>query len=91
MGEAMRLLMRVVIPAEVLAAPDCLVQWRGLLKSLDALASHPREAGRLQQVLLDIEPKQITPIAEAVFRLTGAKPEFLPEITPPPYYGVGGY
>ena len=85
------MLMRVVIPPEVLAAPDALVQWRALLKSIGALASHPREEGRIQQVLLDAEPSQITPIAEAVFRLTGVKPEFLPEIAPPPYYGWRGY
>jgi hypothetical protein len=87
----MKMLMRVVIPAEVLAAPDSLVQWRALLGSIGALASHPREEGRIQQVLLDVEPSRITPIAEQVFRLVGTKPEFLPEITPPPYYGLRGY
>jgi hypothetical protein len=87
----MKMLMRVVIPAEVLAAPDVLVQWRALLKSIGALASRPREEGRIQQVLIDVEPGQITPIAEAVFRLVGVKPEFLPEIVPPPHYGVRGY
>ena len=44
----MKMLMRVIIPAEVLAAPDALVQWRALLKSIGALASHPREEGRIQ-------------------------------------------
>ncbi len=87
----MRMLMRVVIPAEVLATPDCLVRWRALLQSIGALASQPRDEGRVQQVLLDAEPARITPIAEAVFRLTGTRPEFLPEIAPPPYYGLGGY
>jgi hypothetical protein len=87
----MRMLMRVVIPAEVLAAPDCLVQWRALLGSIGALASHPREEGRIQQVLIDIEPGRITPIAEQVFRLVRVKPEFLPEIAPPPYYGLRNY
>jgi len=86
----MKMLMRVVIPAEVLAAPGSAGQWQALLKSIGALASQPREQGRLQQVLLDIEPHQITPVAEAVFRLVGVKPEFLPQIAPPPYYGVGG-
>jgi hypothetical protein len=90
-GKTMKMLMRVVIPPAVLAAPGSAGQWQALLKSLGALASHPREEGRIQQVLLDIEPRQITPVAEAVFRLVGAKPEFLPEIAPPPYYGVGGY
>ena len=43
-------------------------------------------------MLLDPDPSQITPIAEAVFRLVGVKAEFLPEIAPPPYYGWrGGY
>jgi hypothetical protein len=86
----MRVLMRVLVSADVLAAPGFEAAWQALLKDIGALASHPQEEGRVQQVLLDIEPKQITPIAEQVFRLAGAKPEFLPQITPPPYYGVGG-
>jgi len=90
-GETMKMLVRVVIPPEVLAAPDSLVQWRALLKSIGALASYPREEGRLQHVLVDVAPSQITPIAEAVFRLVGVKPEFLPEIVPPPYYGLRSY
>ena len=90
---AMRLLMRVVLPAEapVLAAPDFEAQWRALLKRIGALASYPREQGRLQYVLVEADPSQITPIAEAVFRLVGVKPEFLPEIVPQPYYGVRNY
>ena len=90
-GETMKMLVRVVIPPEVLAAPDSLVQWRALLKSIGALASYPREEGRLQHVLVDVAPSQITPIAESVFRLVGVKPEFLPEIVPPPYYGLRSY
>ena len=85
------MLMRVDIPPAVLAAPGTGAQWGTLLKSIGALASHPREEGRIQQVLLDIEPRQITPIAEAVFGLVGVKPEFLPEIAPPPYYGLRNY
>jgi hypothetical protein len=92
MGEAMRLLMKVVLPPAVPAAPDFEVQWRALLKRIGALAHYPKEQGRLQYVLLDPDPSQITPIAEAVFRLVGVRPEFLPEIVPPPYYGWrGGY
>src|SRR3954469_7851998 len=86
-GETMRMLMRVVLPAQapVLAAPDFEMQWRALLKRIGALASYPREQGRLQHVLVDIDPSQITPIAEQVFRFMNIKPEFLPEIAPPPY------
>ena len=89
----MRLLMRVVLPASapLLTTPDLEAQWRALLKRIGALASYPREQGRLQHVLVDIDPRQITPIAEAVFRLAGVKPEFLPEIVPPPYYGLKSY
>jgi hypothetical protein len=90
----MRLLMRIVIPAEKanpFLAPEFEAQWRALLKRLGALASYPKEQGRLQHVLVDIDPGQITPIAEAVFRFVGVKPEFLPEIAPPPYYGVRNY
>jgi hypothetical protein len=91
----MRLLMRVTLPAatanSILAAPDFEPQWRALLKRIGALATYPREQGRIQHVLVETDPSQITPIAEAVFRLVGVKPEFLPEIVPPPYYGVRNY
>jgi hypothetical protein len=91
----MRLLMRIAIPAQTpnpfQAVPEFEVQWRALLKRIGALASYPKEQGRLQHVLVDIDPAQITPIAEAVFRFVGVKPEFLPEIAPPPYYGLRNY
>lgn len=91
----MRLLMKVVLPAAsenlVLAAPDFETQWRALLKRIGALAVYPKEQGRVQYVLVDADPSQITPIAEAVFRLAGVKPEFLPEIVPQPYYGLRSY
>ena len=89
----MRLLMRVNLsPATaVLAAPDFEAQWQSLLKRIGALADYPREEGRIRFVLVEAAPHQITPIAEAVFRLVGVKPEFLPEIVPPPYYGLRNY
>ena len=85
--------MRIVLPAAtpILAAPDFEAQWQALLKRIGALASYPREQGRLQHVLVEADPSQITPIAEAVFRLVGVKPEFLPEIVPQPYYGLRNY
>ena len=87
--------MRVALPAgagnPVLAAPDFEAQWRILLKRIGALAAYPREEGRVQYVLIEVELGQITAIAEAVFRLVGVKPEFLPEIVPPPYYGLRNY
>lgn len=87
--------MRIALPATLenpfQGAPDFEVQWQRLLKQIGALASYPREQGRLQHVLLDAPPNRITPIAEAVFRLVNAKPEFLPEIVPPPYYGLRNY
>ena len=91
----MRMLMRITLPAEtanaVLATPGLPAQWGALLKRIGALATRPQEQGRIQHVLLDTDPSQITTIAEAVFRLWGVKPEFLPEIVPPPYYGWRGY
>ena len=85
--------MRVLLPAgaPLLSTPELAVQWQALLKRNGALASYPREEGRLQHVLFDLEPAQITPIAEAVVRLAGAKPEFLPEIAPPPHFGLRSY
>lgn len=77
--------------ANALAAPDLGAQWRALLKRTGALAAHPRDDGRTQYVLLDTDIGQITPIAEAVFRLVGVKPEFLPEIVPQPHYGLRSY
>jgi hypothetical protein len=89
------MLMRIALPATLenpfQDAPDFEVQWQQLLKQIGALASYPREQGRLQHVLLDAPPNRITPIAEAVFRLVKVKPEFLPEIVPPPYYGLRNY
>lgn len=86
--------MRVVLPAatanSVVAAPDFQAQWQALLKRIGALATYPREQGRIQHVLIDVDPAQITHIAEGVFRLVGIKAEFLPEIVPPPHYGRGG-
>lgn len=89
----MRLLIRVVLPANspVLAAPDFESQWKALLRRIGALAAYPKEQGRLQYVLIEAEPGQITPIAETVFRFMGVKPEFLPEIAPQPYYGLRSY
>jgi hypothetical protein len=82
----MKLLMRVVLPAA--PAPEFALQWQLLLKHIGALSADAREQGRLHFVMLEIEPGQITSTAEAVFRLAGVKPDFLPQITPPPYYGV---
>jgi hypothetical protein len=91
----MRLLIRIALPTAsenpALAAPDFEAKWRALLKHIRALAAYPKEQGRLQYVLVEANPGQITPIAEAVFRLVGVKPEFLPEIVPPPYYGLRSY
>lgn len=90
----MRLLIRIMLPATtanaIAGGSDFAMQWRGLLKQIGALAAYPKEQGRLQYVLVDADPARITPIAEAVFRLVGVKPEFLPEIAPPPYYGWRG-
>ena len=87
--------MRIVIPAATanpfLAAPGFEAQWQALLIRIGALATYPREQGRIQHVLVKVDPSQITPIAEAVFRLVGVKPEFLPEIVPQPYYGLKNY
>ena len=84
----MKLLMRVALPATT--PPDFETQWQALLKRIGALRDNAPQQG-LHFVMLDIEPGQITPIAEAVFRLAGVKPEFLPEIASPPYYGVRNY
>ena len=83
--------MRVSFPptkSPALAATDFDLKWQLMLKRIGALNADVREQGRLHFVMLDIEPSQITPIAEAVFRLAGVKPDFLPQIVPQPYYGI---
>ncbi len=84
----MKLIMRVALPVTTQIPADFQAQWPALLKRIGALSADAREQGRLHFVMLDIEPDQITPIAEAVFRLAGVKPDFLPQIAPQPYYGV---
>jgi len=88
----MRLIMRVTLPPATenpaLVAPDFTLKWQLLLIRIGALSADTREQGRLHFVMLDIEPGQITAIAEAVFRLAGVKPDFLPQIVPPPYFGL---
>lgn len=84
--------MRVTLPPATenpaLSAPDFPMKWQAMLRQIGALNADAREGGRLHFVLLDIPPARITPVAEAVFRLAGVKPDFLPQIVPPPYYGV---
>jgi hypothetical protein len=91
----MRLLIRILLPAATvnpaLAESDFETQWRDLLKRIGALAVYPKEQGSIQYVLVEADLSQITPMAEAVFRLVGVKPEFLPEIVPQPYYGLRSY
>ena len=84
------MIMRVTLAAAT-PAPDFPAQWQALLKRIGALSADAREQGRLHFVMLDIEPGQITPIAASVFRLAGVKPDFLPQIAPPPYYGIRNY
>jgi hypothetical protein len=86
----MRMIMRVTLPPEIpaLATPDFALKWQLLLKRIGALSADAREQGRLHFVMLDVEPGQITPIAQAVFQLTGTRPDFLPQIVPQPYYGL---
>ena len=85
----MKMIMRVTLAA--LPAPDFQPQWQALLQRIGALSANAREQGRLHFVLLDIEPERITPIAEAVFHLTNAKPDFLPQMVQQPQYGVKNY
>lgn len=90
----MRFLMKIPIPEDVTA--DNLQfeeNLKLLISSIGALATYSNtiEGRRLEYVLVDIAPAQITATAEPVFRLLGVKPEFLPEIVPQPYYGRSGY
>ena len=64
-----------------------------MFRQLGALAAYSRmeEGRRVEYVLLALEPREITPAAERVFRLLQVKPEFLPEVVPQPYYGRSGY
>jgi hypothetical protein len=93
----MRFLMKIVMPD---AAQNPLVgetqfqdRLQGVLRQIGALANYSRDEDgrRVDYVLVDLTPEQITAAAEPVFRLLKVKPEFLPEIVPRPYYGRSGY
>ena len=91
----MRLIMRITLPPatenSALAVPDFDLKWQLMLRRIGAISVDMRDQGRQHFVLLDADPVQLTPIAETVFRLAGVKPDFLPQIVPPPYYGVRNY
>jgi len=93
----MRFLMKIVMPD---AAQNPLVgeaqfhdRLQGVFRLIGALANYSRseDGRRVDYVLVDLAPEQITAAAEPVFRLLKVKPEFLPEIVPRPYYGRSGY
>ena len=97
MTKAIRFLMKIVIPTPVENPSAADANFNGMLqdmfRQLGALAAYARmeDGRRVEYVLLALEPAQITPAAERVFRLLQAKPEFLPEVVPQPYYGRSGY
>jgi len=82
-------------PAEnpMASAPDFGEQLAGLFARVRAHATYSSvtEGRRYQYVLIEVEPESMTTAAEQVFRLLGVKPEFLPEVSPKPYYGRVGY
>ena len=88
----MRLLMKIPLPpAENLPADD--QKLRAFFTAIGAQATYSNMADgrRIEYVLVDIEAERITATAEQVVRFLGVKPEFLPEVTPKPYYGRIGY
>lgn len=97
MTKAIRFLMKVAVPtpAENPSAADANFNGtlQDLFRHLGALATYSRveDGRRVDYALLALEPAQITPAAERVFRLLQVKPEFLPEVVPQPYYGRSGY
>ena len=93
----MRFLMKFPIPTTaenaVVSDPQFEVMLKALFTSIGALATYSNSADgrRVEYVLVDVEPAQITATAEPVVRLLGVKPEVLPEVVPTPYYGRTGY
>jgi hypothetical protein len=94
----MRLLMKIAIPTApenaVVSDPKFNEKLRSLFLKLGAEATYSTtlDGRRFDYVLVDIpDVTQITAVAEPVFRFLKVKPEFLPEVTPKPYYGRVGY
>jgi hypothetical protein len=94
----MRLLMKVVLPTAaenpIVVDPQFPEKLRSILLGVGAEATYSNlvDGRRIEYVLIDIEDvSRLTSIAEPVFRLLGAKPEFLPEVVPKTYYGRVGY
>jgi hypothetical protein len=93
----MRFLMKIVLPTQM---PNAVVGDHQLEQTLGRLFdeigvqarySNVVDGRRVEYALVDIPEERITATAEPVFRLLGVKPEFLPEVTPKPYYGRVGY
>jgi hypothetical protein len=94
----MRFLMKIAIPTAaenaVVSDPQFNEKLRSLFLKLGAEATYSNtlDGRRFEYVLVDVpDVAQITAAAEPVFRFLKVKPEFLPEVAPPPYYGRVGY
>ncbi len=93
----MRFLIKIVLPTAaenpLVGEPDFESRLNALFRRIGALANYPgsQDGRRIEYVLVEVDPGQITPTAEPLFRFLGVKPEFLPEMVPSPYYGRSGY
>jgi hypothetical protein len=94
----MRFLMKIAIPTTTenaaVSNPKFNEELRALFLKLGAQATYSNtlDGRRFDYVLVDLDDvTQITAVAEPVFRFLKVKPEFLPEVTPQPYYGRVGY
>lgn len=93
----MRYLIKIPFPgpekSQAITDPQLAGKLQSIFRQIGALAAYTRmeDGRRVDYVLVDLEPAQITPAAEPIHRLLRIKPEFLPEVVPAPYYGRKGY
>ena len=92
----MRLLMKIPLPAPtqnpLRRDPNFDSLWREFLLGLGAKDVHSTGDGqqRIDYAVFEIALGEIFDLAKAVHEWIGVKPEFLPEVQPPAYFGAPG-
>jgi hypothetical protein len=93
----MRLLMKITLPTPAenpeVEDGDFNRNLQKLFTEVGGLGSHStlEDGRRVEWVIVDIDPALITPTAKFIFEHLKVKPEFVPEMTPKPYFRRVGY
>jgi hypothetical protein len=94
----MRFLLKIPVPTEAenpaAGQKDFDAKLRNLFTEVGALSTYStqHEGRRIEWVIVDVgDLALITPMAKFIFGFLKVKPEFVPELTPKPYFRRVGY